>query len=123
MPKGNHTGKGGFADNPQNRNKHGQRNKAAVSFSRSLREYIVNHGETKLTLPNGKKIKRIEAVVTAIYNEAMKGNMQAATFIAERVEGKVKDQLEVTGAEGQALFNYAVIDGLFANRPNGDTTG
>ena len=119
----NPTGKGGFQERPHTRNKHGQRNKAAVSFSRSLREYIVNHGETKLTLPNGKKIKRIEAVVTAIYNEAMKGNMQAATFIAERVEGKIKDQLEVTGAEGQALFNYATIDALFANRPNGDTTG
>ena len=119
----NRTGKGGFADNPQNKNTHGQRNKAAVSFSRSLREYIVSHGETKLTLPDGSKIKRIEAVVMAIYNEAIKGNMQAATFIAERVEGKVKDQLEVTGAEGQALFNYATIDALFANRPNGDTTG
>ena len=104
------------------RNAAGQRNKAAVSFSRSLREYIVNHGETKVTLPNGRKIKRIEAVVVAIYNEAIKGNMQAATFIAERVEGKIKDQVEVTGAEGRELFNHNVIAGLLASRPSGDTT-
>ena len=118
----NPTGKGGFQERPETRNKHGQRNKAAVSFSRSLREYIVNHGETKVTLPNGRKIKRIEAVVVAIYNEAIKGNMQAATFIAERVEGKIKDQVEVTGAEGRELFNHNVIAGLLASRPSGDTT-
>ena len=128
MARGNHTGKGGFGDNPQNINQHGQRNKAAVSFARSLREYIIKEGKVSLKYVDDKtgkihKATKIETVVRAVYREAMQGNMQAVNFIAERVEGKIKDQLEVTGAEGQALFNYATIDALFANRPNGDTTG
>lgn len=104
MAKGNHTGKGGFGDNPQNINQRGQRNKAAVSFARSLREYIVKEGKVALKYvdDSGKQhtLTKIEAVVRTVYKEAINGNLVAVNFIAERVEGKVKDQLELTGEVG-----------------------
>jgi acid phosphatase class B len=103
----NPSGRGGFGDNPQNRNKRGQRNKAAVAFARSLREYIVKRGEEKITLPDGKKIKRIESVVMALYKEAIFGNMTAIQFIADRVEGKVTDSLAVQhGGAVNVLVEY-----------------
>lgn len=106
---GNHNpeGKGGFQDRPETRNNKGQRSKAAVSFARSLREYIVKHGEATVNVTvdgKPKKLKRIEAVVRAVYNEAIKGEGWAANFIADRVEGKVKDELNVSG--GLVLKGY-----------------
>jgi hypothetical protein len=99
----------------------GGRTKAQAAFSRSLREYIVKEGKVALTLDNGKKVSKIEAVVRAIYKEAITGNMQAVNFIAERVEGKVKDELDVTHKGGVQLFNHDVITGLLARRPSGDS--
>lgn len=103
-------------DDPK-RNRNGQRNKAAVAFARSLREYIVKHGEAKLTLPDGKKIKRIEAVVTALYKEAILGNMTAIQFIADRVEGKITDNVSVQhGGAVNVLVEY--VNDWRANESN-----
>lgn len=74
----------------------GGRTKEQAAFSRSLKHYIVKHGEATVNVTvdgKPKKLKRIEAVVRAVYNEAIKGNLAAATFIAERVEGKVTQPL------------------------------
>lgn len=123
----NPTGKGGFqrGDDPK-RNKHGQRNKAAVSFSRSIRDLIVKHGEKKRKAfdKEGNLIrtqKNIEWVVEAIYKEAISGNMVAVNFIAERVEGKITDKVEVTGANGAGVvIDLVAIDyrkGMDALKP------
>lgn len=99
----NKTGKGGFGDRPEDRNNNGQRNKASVSFSKQLRQLIVEIGEEETTLPNGKKMSKIEGVVRAAYNEAIKGDAPARNFIAERVEGKAMQPLELTGPNGGAI--------------------
>ncbi len=91
---------GSFQKGDKRINQHGQRNKAAVAFGKSLREYIVKEGKAPLTLENGKKISKIEAVVRTIYKEAILGNMAAVTFLADRVEGKVKDELDLNANGG-----------------------
>lgn len=103
---GNHnpTGKGGLKDNPQNRNTAGQRSAAVVSFGRGLRELLVTVGEEVTTLPDGRKISKIEGVVRAAYRQAIEGDANARTFIAERVEGKVAQKIDVRDLSDQQLI-------------------
>ena len=107
----NPTGKGGFQERPETRNQNGQRNKAAVSFARSLRDYIVKEGKVALKYVDdaGKahKLTKIEAVVRTVYKEAIGGNLAAVNFIADRVEGKVTDELKISGQ--LAVKGYANI--------------
>lgn len=100
----NKTGKGGFtgADDPR-RNNNGQRSAEAVAFGKSLRELIVTVGEEVTTLPDGRKISKIEGVVRAAYRQAIEGDANARSFIAERVEGKVTQPTEHTGKNGGAI--------------------
>lgn len=106
----NPTGKGGFGDRPQDRNNNGQRSAEVVAFGRSLRELIVTVGEEVTTLPDGRKISKIEGVVRAAYRQAIEGDASARSFIAERVEGKVTQPTELTGKDGAAIQMEAVID-------------
>ena len=45
-------------------------------------------------------ITGLEAMVKAMRNEAIKGNVKAFDILTNRIAGKVKEQLEVTGLEG-----------------------
>lgn len=120
MASKNPSGKGGFKDHPENRNQHGQRNKAAVSFSRSLRELIVAEGNKTLTL-DGKKHRKVELLIRKLWTEALSGKEWAATMIFERTEGKVKDELDVMAKGSIDVFNHDVIATLIsAGRPSGD---
>lgn len=89
------------------RNRSGQRNRAAVQFSKSLRELIVKEGESSISDKDGKRHRKIELVVRQLYNKAIAGEGWAVTFIAERVEGKVKDQMELSGS--LAVKGYSTI--------------
>ena len=96
----NLTGKGGFKDHPANRNKAGQRNHKAVAFTKTLRELIVKEGSQKQsTFIDEKRVtaSKVEWLVKRLWSEALKGEAWAMTFIAERVEGKVKEELEQHG--------------------------
>lgn len=84
------------------RNTEGQRNSEAVAFSRQLRALIVSEGEKTLTLDNGNKITKVEAMIQRVWSEAIKGEQWATVFIAERVEGKVTQPIsfgKMTDAE------------------------
>ena len=108
------TGKGdprngkGFDVRPEARNNNGQRSAAAVNFSRNIRELIVTVGEEITTLENGRRISKIEGVVRAAYNQAIAGDSAARLFIAERVEGKAAQQIDVTNSDGSLAPPNAV---------------
>lgn len=95
----NRTGKGGFKEHPENKNKSGQRNKEAVAFSRSLRELIVREGERSLTL-DGKRHRKVELMVRQLWAKAIAGEAWACNIIMDRTEGRVTERAEITGANG-----------------------
>lgn len=102
MARGNETGKGGFADHPEHRNNNGQRSSKVVAFSRTLRELIVKEGQSEYTAidsQTGKRVTRtkIEWAIQTLYAAALDGQSWALLFIAERVEGKIKEQVEQSG--------------------------
>lgn len=102
MSPRNPTGKGGFTKGDPRINRNGQRSKAAVQFTRALREMIVNEGNKKHTITNpntGEKVTltKIEWVVIAAYNAAVQGDAKARDWISERTEGKVPDNFKHEG--------------------------
>lgn len=124
----NPTGKGGFRDNPANRNKAGQRNGAAVAFSTELRRIMVEVGEEKVDATiEGKKriITRVEGAVRGLYNRAAKGDVSAFGMISEKVEGKVAQEVanhlfvHETAVSDMSDEDLAVIasKGLFPAKP------
>lgn len=78
----------------EHRNRSGQRNRAAVQFSKTLRELLVAEGETSLKL-DGKRYKKVQLLARKVWSEALQGKEWAVDFIATRVEGKVTDKVEV----------------------------
>lgn len=102
----NKTGKGGFKEHPENKNKSGQRNKEAVAFTRTLRELIVKEGERSLSV-QGEKHKKVEWMVRQLWAKAIAGEAWAVAYISDRVEGRVKSELELSGTVG--IKTYAVI--------------
>lgn len=97
--KGNSVGKQ-FTPGDARANLNGQRSAAAVNFSRNIRELIVTVGEEVTTLENGQRISKIEGVVRAAYKQAIAGDSAARLFIAERVEGKAAQQIDLTSSDG-----------------------
>ena len=99
-PKGRPPTKGGFKKGRDSRrNKHGQRNAASVAFFKQLRELIVKEGEK---LHKGKdeqgqivKLKKVEWMIKVLWQAAMKGESWAIQFIAERVEGKISQPIDL----------------------------
>ncbi len=89
MPRGKPFEKG----QDERRHAGGQRNAASVAFSKTLRELIVKEGESVLAI-DGKKHKKVELLIRKVWNEALQGKEWATLFIAERTEGKIKDELD-----------------------------
>lgn len=52
--------------------------------------------------PSGKSTWG-ERICMALVRKAAKGNVQAFEKLADRVEGKVRDRVEITGAEGGSI--------------------
>lgn len=102
---GNHnpTGKGGFQERPHDRNANGQRSSEVVAFNTTLRALIVNYGQQNST--KKKTLKRVESMIDTLWDLAEDGEAWAVQFIAERVEGKVKDELLLNGAQ-KLLVEY-----------------
>ena len=54
---------------------------------------------------------KLSAMCLVIYGEAMKGNISAATFIADRLEGKPQQRIEVvTNDEPIKVFDFEGVD-------------
>lgn len=88
------------------RNKQGQRNRAAVAFTRTLRELIVREGERSLSV-QGEKHKKVEWMVRQLWSKAIAGEAWAVAMIFERVEGRVKTELELSGSV--SVKGYGII--------------
>ena len=85
MAKGNHTGKGGFGDNPQNINRGGR---PKDPFSGII--------EAKLQEARGDKT-RAEAICEQIVAAAEGGERWAIEYLYDRFAGKPRQSLEVAG--------------------------
>lgn len=107
----NRTGRGQFqkGEDPR-RNKAGQRNAQAVAFARSLRDLIIAEGNKAHSVTvNGRTIKgkKVDFMIRSLWSKAMAGEQWAVIFVADRTEGKVKEQVELSGTV--AVKAYSVI--------------
>ncbi len=91
MARGNHTGKGGFKEHPENINKNGQRNAESVAFTRALRQALVDSGNEPSSVRKlaTQGMTRYQAMIQSIWKKAERGTPWAVEFIAERTEGRV----------------------------------
>ena len=86
------------------RHLYGQTSQKVLAFNKTLRELIVTEGERKHTDADGKvTLKKVDWLVKVLWNQALKGEHWAMEFIADRVEGKVTQALEHTGAAGEPI--------------------
>lgn len=93
------------------RNTNGQRNKESVAFTRTLRSILVEVGEEMKTVRNeenriiGRK-KNVEWLGRIVWQEALKGKEFFVSFIADRVEGKITQSLDLnnTGSVDHKLI-------------------
>ena len=82
------------------RNSRGAVNKNRVQFNRTLRELIVSEGEEEWKGVDGNeelKLKKVEWLVKSVWKKAIEGEAWAVNFIADRVEGKITQPLDVSG--------------------------
>ena len=81
-------------------NRNGQVSKKRLEFNRNLRELIVEEGEREWKgVDGGKelKLKRVEWLVRSVWKKAIEGESWAVNFIADRVEGKVTQPMDIQG--------------------------
>jgi len=81
-------------------NRNGQISKERLAFNRTLRELIVTEGEKEWegVFNNEKvKLKRVEWLVKSVWKKAIEGESWAVNFIAERVEGKITQPIDMSG--------------------------
>ena len=73
-------------------NRNGQISKKRLEFNKTIRDLLVNEGETLQQGQIGEnvvKLKKVEWLMKSVWKKAIEGESWAINFIAERVEGKV----------------------------------
>ena len=81
------------------------RPKKEESISNLIREI----GDTKKKIKVSGKHKMVplmKVVVLKMFDLAMRGDVPAAKFLAERRDGKAPTTIELQGKDGAPLFNY-----------------
>lgn len=111
----NKTGKGGFADNPQNRNQNGQLNPQAVAFKKTLRELIIAEGIKEHTdTVGGESVARanVDWMIQALWAKARHAEQWACEYIrdqiGERPQNTWSSENEQNYAQYLALLNEFV---------------
>ena len=66
---------------------------------RRIEHILERIGEEEVTA-QGMTMTKLEAVLRAVFSYALKGQSWAVQFIAERTEGKVRDQIEIAEVPG-----------------------
>lgn len=96
----NKTGKGGFKDNPANRNNAGQRKREQVQTAAQARElYVAVLHEPIGTQPN-PQMSNLEMIVRQHVQAAKKGDERARETMFDRIWGKAIQQLDHTSSDG-----------------------
>ena len=91
----NPTGKGGFGDNPNNINLNGRPRKGMA-----WKDVVIDIGDEEALAGSGKTRK--EVIVSKVYDEAYKGNMDAVKLLWNSLVGN-KNVNEVSGRDGEDL--------------------
>jgi hypothetical protein len=81
-------------------NRNGQISKKRLEFNRTLRELIVEEGEQEWKGVDGNeefKLKKVEWLVKSVWKKAIDGEAWAVNFIADRVEGKITQPIDMSG--------------------------
>ena len=79
-------------------NRRGQISKKRLAFNKELRELIVSEGEQVQRGTIGEKsvkLKKVEWLIKSVWKKAIEGEAWAVNFIAERVEGKISQPIDI----------------------------
>lgn len=115
MAKGNRTGKGGFREHPENRHTGGNKPLARIPDilrrigTQTAPEIALKEVREKYKLDC--KTDMIELVMWAVFDSAIHGEAWAVTFIADRTEGKVADNVSIEGDQSQRIQFYLPANG------------
>ena len=63
------------------------------AIAKWLREYL----DDEQLFKDGQKLQRIQAIVSRLFSDSIRGDHKATNILLERAYGKVKDQVEVSG--------------------------
>lgn len=75
----------------------------------SLTHILQEYGETLTINVDGKKLQYRQALMLKMWNMALKGDRDMAKYIMDRIDGKVKEKIEHSGAIGEFLTNMSEI--------------
>lgn len=87
----------------------------AVCLTSILQDYLAEHSDD----PRAQGKTRAELLAMALWSQAMKGNGVAIKEIFQRIDGPVKEKLEVTGPDGEPLFGNTITLTELVRRGNG----
>ena len=104
-------------------NRNGQISKKRLEFNKTIRDLLVNEGETLQQGQIGEnvvKLKKVEWLMKSVWKKAIEGESWAVNFIAERTEGKVAQQI---GIEGNLGLTYLISEKVLPeiSKDNDDT--
>ena len=84
----------------------GGRPKSAVSVTAHIRAKLAKYAD----LPDGRRVKRVDALAEKIIEQALAGDPAMIKLVWERVDGKVTDKLKINDQRTSANGVDASID-------------
>ena len=104
-------------------NRNGQISKKRLEFNKTIRDLLVDEGETLQQGQIGEnvvKLKKVEWLMKSVWKKAIEGESWAVNFIAERVEGKVSQNIDIYG---NMDLTYIISDKFLPNKDEEENTG